>query len=111
MRSGDLDRSIDIQSATRVTDANGFDAPTWANDIANLPAAVLNYKGSERFTADQRVGEDAATFKIRWRSGVTSLQRIVYDGRNWDIVGVRPIGRREALEVDAIARSEAASAP
>ena len=111
MRSGELDKAITIQSVSRTVDATGYDAPTWSNVVANVPASILAYRGSEAFTADQTIGEDRATFKIRYREDLTTLNRIVYDGRNWDIVGVRPVGRREALEVDAIARSETASAP
>tara|TARA_R110000822_G_scaffold123719_1_gene258224 strand:+ start:661 stop:939 length:279 start_codon:yes stop_codon:yes gene_type:complete len=90
--------------------ADGF-AVRAPSTVATLPAQVAAYRGTERFTADQLVGEDLATFKIRYREGVTVLNQISFDGRTWDIVGVRPIGRREALEVDTKSRSETANGP
>lgn len=108
MRAGELNRSIVIQAAT--TTQNGFGEPveTWAkiHTADTLPAAIKPERGGERFTAQQVVGKAVITFKIRWRTDVTTINRIVYDGRDWDIHDVRPLGKREGLEIDASARSE-----
>lgn len=108
MRAGELDRSIVIQAATTTQNAFGEPVETWVkiHTADTLPAKVVPTRGSERFTAQQVVGESVVTFRIRWRDDVTTLNRIVYDGRDWDITDVRPLGRREGLEIDATARSE-----
>lgn len=108
MRSGELNRSIVIQSKTVAQDSFGEPVETWAkiHTRDSLAARVMPQRGNERFTAQQVVGEAVTTFKIRYRSDVTTLNRIVYDGRNWDIHDVRELGNRDALEIDASARSE-----
>jgi len=108
MRAGDLDRSIVIQSKTVTQDAFGQDVETWTkiHTATTLAAGVLPVRGGERFTAQQTIGKGMVTFRVRWRDDVTVLNRIVYDGRNWDIHDVRPLGRREGLEIDASARAE-----
>ena len=108
MRAGELNRSIVIQGASVTQDGFGEDVYTWTKIHTDdtLPAAIKPNRGNERFTAQQVVGKAVATFKIRWRSDVTVTNRIVYDGRDWDIHDVRPLGRREGLEIDVSARSE-----
>jgi SPP1 family predicted phage head-tail adaptor len=105
MRAGELDRIISLQTATVTHDAAGQPIETWKG--INVPAHIKRIKGGERFTADQDIGKESITFKIRYRTiRPTVLNRIVYLGRNWDIHDVRELGRREGLEIDATARSE-----
>ena len=106
MRAGDLDRSIDIQTSTATQNSVGEPILTWADVASAVPARVMPTRGGERFTAQQVVGDAVTTFRIRYRTGVTVRNRIVYDGKNWDIRDVREIGRREGLEIDATARSD-----
>lgn len=108
MRAGDLDRSIVIQAATTTQNAFGEPVETWAkiHTDATIAARIVPTRGAERFTAQQVVGKAVVTFRVRYRTDVTTLNRIVYDSRNWDITDVREIGRREGLEIDATARSD-----
>jgi SPP1 family predicted phage head-tail adaptor len=109
MRAGELDRSIVIQARTQTgQDSHGAPVYTWAKIHAadTIPAAVEPVNGSERFAGQQLVGEAITVFRVRYRSGVTVLNRIVYDGRDWDIVAVREVGRRDGLLIDAKARAE-----
>lgn len=105
MRAGKLDRTIDLQALTTTTDSFGEPIETWTT-FASPAAAVMPNRGNERFTAQQVVGDAVVTFKIRYRTDVSVLTRIVYDGRNWDVHDVREVGRREGLEIDASARAE-----
>lgn len=106
MRAGDLDRSIDIQASTAVQNTVGEPILTWSNVAASVPARVMPTRGGERFTAQQVVGDAVVTFRIRYRTGLTVRNRLVYNGKNWDIRDIREIGRREGLEIDATARSD-----
>lgn len=106
MRSGELDKSIAIQTNTPVQDAFGEPIDSWATTVT-VAAKVMPTRGGERFTAQQYVGRTVVTFKIRWRTTPPTVKnRIVYDGRTYDITDVRELGRREGLEIDATARSE-----
>jgi len=108
MRAGELNRSIVIQAATVAQNDFGEDVETWIkiHTDTTLPAKFMPQRGDERFTAQQVVDKAVAVFKIRWRDDVTVENRIVYDGHDWDIHDVRPLGNREGLEIDASARAE-----
>ena len=108
MRAGDLDRSVIIQAVTVTQNAFGEPVETWVkiHAAATIAAAIKPQRGGERFTSQQVVGKAITTFRIRHRTDVTVLNRIVYDGKTWDIHDVRELGRREGLEIDASARSE-----
>lgn len=108
MRAGNLDRSIIIQAKTPTQNAFGEPVDVWAKIHTDdtIPARIVPMRGSESFTARQVVGKAVVTFRIRYRADVTTLNRIVYDGRDYDIHDVREVGRREGLEIDASARSE-----
>lgn len=108
MRSGDLDKSIIVQSRTLSQNETGEAVETWAkiHTADTIAAAVRPFRGAERFAAQGVIAEQIVTFKIRYRSDVTPLNRIVYDGRNYDIGAVREVGRRDGLEIDATARAE-----
>lgn len=113
MKAGLMDRRIQIQSKTISQNDSGEEVEVWAN-MASTPDgmvwAELRYNaGRESFSADQRIGVTPATFRIRWSDelkGTTSEYRLIYDGRIYEIVDVREIGRREGIEIDALTRNE-----
>lgn len=105
MRAGELDRTIALQSVSTVADSFGELLETWTT-FASPAARVVPNRGNERFAAQQVVGHAVVTFRIRYRTDLSVLNRIVYDGKQWDIHDVREVGRREGLEIDATARSE-----
>jgi SPP1 family predicted phage head-tail adaptor len=106
MRAGKLDRLIVLQ---RVETAPGpFNEPTltWT-DIATLEAQQRPERGGERFAAMEVHGQAVMTFHIRYRSDVTVSDRIFYNGRSWNILDLREIGRTSVTEIDVVARAEA----
>ena len=105
MRAGKLDRVITIQRA--VTSPNAFNEPveTW-QDVARVWAQQRPNRGAERFTAQGINGDAVLTFHIRWRSDLTVKDRILYEGRVWNITDVREVGRRVVTEFDCVARAE-----
>jgi head-tail adaptor len=51
------------------------------------------------------VASNATTrFRIRWGLGVEETDRVSYDGKDFEIIGVKEIGRREGQEITAAAR-------
>jgi SPP1 family predicted phage head-tail adaptor len=106
MRAGKLDRRITLQRAIVAT-PSAFNEPTpdWV-DIATVWAQQRPNRGAERFSAQEINGQAVMTFHIRYRSDVTVQDRILYEGRLWNIVDVREIGRRVVTEIDVVARAE-----
>lgn len=105
IRAGLLDRRIRIERRVERVDDSGQVVLDWVKR-AEVWARVEPLGGRENFGQDQFVATGDLRFTIRWRSDVTPLERIVYDGREYDIVTVADVGRREALLVVGSARTE-----
>lgn len=108
MRAGPIDRRIDIQAATITKNDHHEEIATWST-VRTVRAQKIDDRGQERFSAPRFVGKQACVFKIRWSDAVkivTTLHRVVFDGRAHDIVGVRELGRREGIEIECTVRSE-----
>jgi SPP1 family predicted phage head-tail adaptor len=106
MRAGKLDRRITIQRATKAP--NGFNEPveTWSN-AATVWAQQRPNRGAERFSAQEINGQAVMTFHIRYRADLRVTDRVVYEGRIWNILDVREVGRRVVTEIDVVAEARA----
>jgi len=108
IRAGKLDRRISILERNVSQNATGEEIIVW-NPIATVWAEKVEAKGAERFAATQFIGHAVKTFRFRWSSqveDVSTLHRISFDGREFDVTDVREVGRRQGIEVDCYARSE-----
>lgn len=117
MAAGTLDRRIVLrvnQAPETSTSASGQPVPDWV-DLDTVWAWAEPLQGRERFIADQVAAHVDTRFVIRYRSDVTPENRIVHEGRTFNITratellfwkGVQ-LGRRQYLEILAEARAEA----
>lgn len=105
MRAGDLDRRITVERAVKTTDAAGGVTLNWMA-IGEVWAQVLPISDGERWRAEEVAAHVTTRFRIRWGLDVTAEDRIVYGGRNYEIFGVKEIGRRVGQEITASARAE-----
>lgn len=83
-----LRNRITIQSATWAVDSLGEPIATWASFAADIAAAAEPTRGREFFAAEGIHAEAPMLFVIRYKSGVTPLMRVVYDGDTWEIKSV-----------------------
>ena len=108
IRAGQLDRLITIEAPGGSADDYGETSPNtaanWTTVVANLPAQKVPLRGAEAIEARTRVGTETGKFIVRWRSDVTVKCRIVFETKNWNIVSVTEVGRREGLELTAVTR-------
>lgn len=107
MRAGNLDRRVTIQMKGEVG-RDPFNNPIdgWT-DIGPIWAAVEHIRDRERWAAQEVGAEATVRFRVRWSSqvaGVSPQDRVVYDGRTYDIAARKEIGRREGIELTATAR-------
>lgn len=107
--SGKLDRRITLERFTYTTDpGSGEQVKTWST-LATVWAAKRDVSDSERVASAEVSAEISTRFQIRWDGSWSDLNpkdRVVYDGRTYDIVGVKELGRREGLEISANARAD-----
>lgn len=102
MNAGALDRRISIFTTTTAQDGAGQPVPTTVL-LASVWASVEQLRGREPFQGDQFNAQQVTVFKIRHRTDVTATMTIVHDGESYDIQSIREIGRREGLEISALA--------
>lgn len=104
MIPGRMDRRVIIQSLTETTDSFGQLVQSWST-LATVWAEKTDLKGREYFAAAQVNAEITTRFRMRYRSDVTPLNRLVTaDSREYDILSVAETGRRDGLEIMAKAR-------
>lgn len=105
MRAGRLDRRVTLQKPTRTQDDFGQAVETWS-DVATVWAGVRQTAGSEFLQAQSETNEQQIVFTMRYRADVRETWRVVWEGRNFDVIEVRQLGRRAGIEVMAHARSQ-----
>ncbi len=108
MLAGPLDSRITLRRASLTTNALGEEIPTW-RDLASVWARRDWSPGGEQLTTQELGSTVSASFRIRWSSRLRDLNprdRVLASGREWDIMSVIEIGRREGLEITAQARSD-----
>ena len=103
MKAGDLDRRIAIERYS--TTYNDDNEPTegWA-EIGKRWASKKDVSDGEKIRAAE-VGATVTTrFQVRWDSltrTLTAADRIVCEGKTYDIAGTKELGRREGIEISA----------
>lgn len=112
MQAGALDRRIRLLSY-RAGAANDFGepgSPTW-DQAAVLWASKRDLSDAERVAA-QAVGAILTTRFVVRSSTITRAikpqDRIEYDGRTYDVVSQKEIGRRDGIEITAASAEQAA---
>lgn len=108
MMAGPLDRRITLRRATVTTNELGEDVQTWA-DLATVWAQRADAGISEQVAGAETISTVSSVFRIRWSSRVAALtprDRVLAAGREYDIVSVVEVGRREGIEFTAHARND-----
>lgn len=108
LAAGRMNRRITIQQLALSTDTPD-PVESWSA-WATVWAERLDTRGREVFVADREEGERSATFRLRYRAGLTSDMRLVESDWSqegdpfWDIESIAEIGFREGWEVLAVRR-------
>lgn len=104
--AGKLDRRITIRRViSETSDGVGGKIQTFG-DLLTVWAQVKSISDGERWRAQElQVGAIAThRFTIRWGVGVTVRDRIRFEAREYEISGVKELGRRVGQEITAVAR-------
>ena len=101
MRSGKLAHVVTLQRSTEIVDEYGTPASTWT-DQATLRAEVVERSTEEFIRTQGATDEEVVIFRTRFLDGVTTADRVRFDGQDFNIKEVVPIGRRKGLELRAV---------
>lgn len=103
-----LDRRVQFERYAVTSD--GFGAvETWAAHGSPVPAEKRDVSDAERMRASEIQAHITTRFKVRWSaftSGITPKDRLICEGRTYDISGIKELDRRHGLEITAAARAD-----
>jgi len=108
MRAGPLDRLITIERFTETRDEFNAQVKNWGT-LATVWASKSDVSDAERIAAQEAGSTITTRFQIRWSgdvSDVNARDRIAFDGKIYDVSGVKEIGRREGLELTTTLRQD-----
>lgn len=108
MDSGALDRLLTLRRRTTEANAANEDVETFI-DLATVRSSKADVSDAEKVRAQQVGAEITTRFQIRWSANWSDLNpkdRCACDGREYEIVGVKEIGRRDGIEITAVARTD-----
>ncbi len=108
MDAGRLDRRVELRRATTTYDS--FNAPisTWAT-LQKVWAEAKPVLDGEKQQAGQTLASKSYRFTIRYSTDVADLDprdRLLFDGRTYEINAVKEMDRRRWLEITATAKAE-----
>lgn len=108
MQAGRLDTRVQFRRAAMVDD--GFTKrEVFADHGAPVWASRKDVSDAERVAAAQVAATITTRFQVRWSkftAGLTPRDRLMCGGREYDITGIKEMGRMQALEITASARSD-----
>ena len=87
MFAGRLRHRVDLQSVAESQSGTGAVKRSWST-YATVWAEVRPAQGGERFTAQRVTAETTHTVRIRWRSGVTTADRVKFGARVFEIESI-----------------------
>ena len=106
MNSGKFDRQVVIVAppANATTDQwNEATGPPPTRTTAW--AAIKTAPGTERFQSAENLALAPLRFFFRWRADLVKPSYLIeYDGLTFDVKSVEEVGRRQLLQVGAVAR-------
>ncbi|MGV1918038.1 phage head closure protein [Rhizobium sp. 22-785-1] len=95
---GNLDRRITIERETETVMPSGSVMKAWT-PVATVWAELIQQTASEFFTGFGEAETGTVIFRVRYRPGITSADRVTYDGTAYGIKEIKELGRRDALEL------------
>lgn len=88
MRAGRLRHRVTVQTVGSTYDDYGDLSDSWAT-LASVWASVSPVSGTEIEIAKELSGVVTHSVKIRYRSGITAKNRILFDSRVLQIEGIK----------------------
>ncbi|SMG45240.1 phage head closure protein [Paracoccus sp. J56] len=103
MRAGRLTNRIQIERNAVLVDDYGHARETWL-PVLTCKAEIKDATTTEFLTGPGEMDNRKAVFLIRYPlAQITTADRLVMDGKAYNIVGLAEIGRRRGLELRVIA--------
>lgn len=108
MQAGKLDRRVQFRRFT-LTDDGFTTVETWADHGAPVWASRRDVSDRERMAAMEVSATITTRFQVRWSrftAGITPKDRLTCEGAEYEITGIKELGRRQGFEITASARAD-----
>ena len=99
--AGKLDRRIFIDALSKARDARGGVVESWTelSPVTGIWAELEPIDSAEKFASDKLRTVETYDATIRWRAGITTEHRVRYAAKEFDILTITEVGRREGLKL------------
>lgn len=87
MNPGKLNKRVILQSFQTVKDEEGIPTQQWSNTMS-LYASVEPLTGREYWLAASTESQNSLKITVRYKKGISSDMRLVYNAKNYDIKSV-----------------------
>ena len=95
---GMMNRRITIERATETRKPSGDTLKAWT-PVATVRAELIQQSANEFLTGYGEAETGTVIFRVRYRPGITTADRVTFDGTAYGIKEIKTIGRRHALEL------------
>jgi SPP1 family predicted phage head-tail adaptor len=102
MDSGTLRHSVELQSATLVSDGMGGSTATWAT-VATVRAAIWPTSVTEQIRAASPTMVETHKIRIRYYAGIKASWRVLFGTRYFSIVSIVDKDERH-VQMDLLCR-------
>lgn len=108
LTAGKMDRRLTLSQRSVTVNSMNEPVESWAT-LATVWAEREDLSDGEKVRAQQVGSEITTRFRIRWSSVWSSLNpkdRCTCESREYEITGLKELGRREGIEITATARTD-----
>jgi len=104
MRAGKLDRKITIERKTKTKTPTGSVVESW-QEVATMRAEIVQQSATEFLTGYGEAENGSIVFRIRYLGGITTNDRVTYNGTAYNLKEIKELGRHRGLELRGVAVS------
>lgn len=101
MQAGKLHSRINLQRSVETVTSTGAVQRIWTT-ICTLRAEVVQRTATEFLAGYGEAENGTIIFRIRYRPGITTADRIRYAGQFYDLEEIKEIGRQRGLELRGV---------
>jgi len=95
---GMMNRRITVEREAETVMPSGSVVKAWT-PVATVRAELIQQSAHEFLTGYGEAETGTVIFRVRYRPGITTADRVTYEGTAYGIKEIKTIGRRHALEL------------
>ena len=98
LNAGLMNRRIVIERVTETVKPSGSVSKVWTQ-LATVWGEMIQQTATEFFTGYGEAETGTVIFRVRYRPGITTADRVTYAGTAYGITEIKEIGNRAGLEL------------